>query len=748
MMVINDSDPPTPPDSQATQSGRKGSKKVRTGCITCKIRKVKCDEAKPFCSRCTKTGRRCDGYLDAKTMAQRRRRAGAVPAGGPGGYPAPLSLLYDWASADEKRSFHFFQNVTAPCLSGDFDGDFWRVLVLQICQTEPAVKHAVLAVSSLHEAMVQASVAPYADNDDRHSFALYQYNKSISCMLGQMRYVDARPLVPLLTCVLFVCIELMQSKDHESLMHLQQGHQILSQMARKPPTRKPELDIIKQHLVPMYTRLSLTSLLLGVDPVAIPKPLKPMTEVPSVFNGIDDVRYALYDFMDECLRFAKKSRPAKSGDASPEELHAFENEQHYLLGKLAKFNVSFSLYQSTKSRDAPPGALALIQIHVHTVYIWISTALSKNETVFDNYVSTFSAIIPLAAAFMDTLLAPRARDHPSGKAAASCTPSAADTRRFSAVFTFEMHIIAPLYFVATRCRHPLIRRAALELLRRNPTRRENVWRANVMANLAEHTIRLEELHLQAPHAMRSQSQPASPPAAALTAPIPYAGDPADDDAWARELLDVQHLQDNFPVVDGSDSNNSFSFDHANSSAGSGGSMDVLVDDDLSIGHLPIDPTLLFDASEVASSVRSYSGAPSVASSLDDHHFAANNLFMGGGGTGPGAGNSPSGNPLWATSSQGGRPSISVEPPTPWDEGPFLMGLPTRQRRPAGDSIGSDESLGLLGPPPCSAEAPFEIPEIFRVHATIIGPEDNDNCVRMFRKLRGLNAKWDIQTEWL
>ncbi|KAL2181552.1 uncharacterized protein P884DRAFT_288751 [Thermothelomyces heterothallicus CBS 202.75] len=110
-------------------SGRKGSGKVPTGCITCKIRKVKCDEAKPFCMRCTETGRRCDGYLDAKTMAQRRRRSGGPGTGIVGEPQAPLALFHDWASSDERRAFHFFQHITAPCLSRSLDGPFWRFLV-------------------------------------------------------------------------------------------------------------------------------------------------------------------------------------------------------------------------------------------------------------------------------------------------------------------------------------------------------------------------------------------------------------------------------------------------------------------------------------------------------------------------------------------------------------------------------------------------------------------------------------------
>ncbi|RDW74905.1 hypothetical protein BP6252_06047 [Coleophoma cylindrospora] len=36
--------------------------KTKTGCMTCKIRRVKCDEGKPACKKCVSTGRVCDGY--------------------------------------------------------------------------------------------------------------------------------------------------------------------------------------------------------------------------------------------------------------------------------------------------------------------------------------------------------------------------------------------------------------------------------------------------------------------------------------------------------------------------------------------------------------------------------------------------------------------------------------------------------------------------------------------------------------
>jgi len=43
--------------------------KARTGCLTCKRRRVKCDEGKPSCARCAKSGHGCAGYETANTDA-------------------------------------------------------------------------------------------------------------------------------------------------------------------------------------------------------------------------------------------------------------------------------------------------------------------------------------------------------------------------------------------------------------------------------------------------------------------------------------------------------------------------------------------------------------------------------------------------------------------------------------------------------------------------------------------------------
>ncbi|RDW92157.1 hypothetical protein BP5796_01551 [Coleophoma crateriformis] len=56
-----------PDDREAVEDGeakinRKRAKRTKTGCLTCRRRRIKCGEEKPTCSNCTKSKRQCEGY--------------------------------------------------------------------------------------------------------------------------------------------------------------------------------------------------------------------------------------------------------------------------------------------------------------------------------------------------------------------------------------------------------------------------------------------------------------------------------------------------------------------------------------------------------------------------------------------------------------------------------------------------------------------------------------------------------------
>lgn len=375
--------------------------------------------------------------------------------------------------------------------------------MLQISQSEPAVRHAVLAVSSLHEGLTSAPCA----GDTTQSFTLQQYNKAIACLLDQMKKHTAKPLASLLTCVLFVCIEFLQGKYKESLIHLEQGQQLLIRLDQRP--NNPEMECIVRYIVPLYTRLSLASFLFGVGSVPVPDFLRSRSEIPDTFETIDDLRAAMHAFMGQAFQFTQQAQPAKnSSDSIPREtMQMLEVEQDRLLSRLAKLNVAFSLFRaSVGSKPGPNNALLVLQMYLHAQHIWISTVLSSSEVVYDDYLSSFAAIVPLAAVYLDL----EASSQHQLSLAPPTEPSQYSPEIGQQVdgqtgsFTLETRIVPPLYYVATKCRHPLIRRSALNLLRRSPFRRESLWRASVMGSLSGHIISLEETWAQ------WQSRPVTP----------------------------------------------------------------------------------------------------------------------------------------------------------------------------------------------------------------------------------------------
>ncbi|KAK9770187.1 hypothetical protein SCAR479_13152 [Seiridium cardinale] len=155
-----------------------------------RVRKVKCDETKPACVRCTSTGRKCDGYPTELKPGLTWYR------------PNHLFLSIDRST--EGRALQFFCETAGPYLSGPLDSYFWTHLVLQASNFEPTVRHSLVAISSLYEDSY--CNAKTANQLHANTFALRHYNAAIE----NLRKLDNEPLT-LLVCILFVCIEILQN---------------------------------------------------------------------------------------------------------------------------------------------------------------------------------------------------------------------------------------------------------------------------------------------------------------------------------------------------------------------------------------------------------------------------------------------------------------------------------------------------------------------------------------------------------
>jgi hypothetical protein len=97
---------------------------------------------------------------------------------------------------------------------------------------------------------------------------------------------------------------------------------------------------------------------------------------------------------------------------------------------------------------------------------------TDNEAVWDNHAKEFSALISLATSIIES--------------ANDSTSTDAEVR-----LSMETCVVAPLYFMATRCRHRILRRKAIELMRLSP-RLEGLCDSRLLAKIAERVVDIEE----------------------------------------------------------------------------------------------------------------------------------------------------------------------------------------------------------------------------------------------------------------
>jgi hypothetical protein len=163
------------------------------------VRRVKCDETIPSCAKCTSTGRKCDGY-QVQTQQTPPEVSKAIIRSPNTGF---------FGNTRERRSFYFFQERTAPQLSGFFTGDFWERLLLQATHHEPCVRHAIIALGSLHERFEQDNglIVQSDANGWTDDFALRNYNQAIKYLMEPLSRKAQTIDVCLIASVLFACLE-------------------------------------------------------------------------------------------------------------------------------------------------------------------------------------------------------------------------------------------------------------------------------------------------------------------------------------------------------------------------------------------------------------------------------------------------------------------------------------------------------------------------------------------------------------
>ncbi len=394
---------------------------------------------------------------------------------------------------DSVRYLEFYHHCAQSGLSSSFDKEFWSRITLQMAHSEPAVRHALIALGFLYEnepGNMKHARSNFAANSEC-GVLISHYNKSVRCLVDRITEPSCPPELALVTCVLFICIEFLRGNWFTGYTHLANGLKIISEQQQGRRQNRPKSaqssnshtnsvilsstsTMIEENIVPIFVRGIASALMYGVNAEEvfnIPWP-RPTVYRQTSFTSLRQAQEVYYELRNASIlhirqvatKYFKLELPNNDDLQHHNEL--IECHRSWLQN-LEQFE-----QQTILSKQDIITTTSLRASH-HATFIYASCSMDIQQMQYDTHFEMFKEINRLGKFLID---------------------AQAPNKTHSARFTFEISVIPALYFVATRCRCPKTRREAVSLLGRN-LRREGLWDAEQQAIVSNRCIEMEEREL-------------------------------------------------------------------------------------------------------------------------------------------------------------------------------------------------------------------------------------------------------------
>ncbi|KAL4894394.1 hypothetical protein BDV59DRAFT_200744 [Aspergillus ambiguus] len=260
---------------------RSSSSRVRTGCLTCKARRVKCDETKPVCKKCQSAKRECAGYLSAKDAATR-----VVPAKFTvymPGIERPKNVFFPQFSGDQERiSFEYFFLRTAHSFEAEFS-----TFLLSLVRDDPAISHALMAVGAFHRAFECGSIRDPSFQSRIQIFAFQRYGHAIQSLVRPAQAPENASF--LAASVLFATFEALLGNYKLASLHLRSGIKLVQEMLNGRAFPSSSEAVLK-----MLQPLDSLCMLRGQRPLPM---YGPCPEIPEKFQSLKEARKSFHDHL-------------------------------------------------------------------------------------------------------------------------------------------------------------------------------------------------------------------------------------------------------------------------------------------------------------------------------------------------------------------------------------------------------------------------------------------------------------------
>jgi len=412
--------------------------------------------------------------------------------------PARGLKTISFLNHSESLTFEIFRSRTVPEMAGVRSRGFWHNVVLPACYDEPAVLHACMALTiACRWLLTPVCKSGSSQEEVVRLDTVNQYNKAIQHLKAHVTGLDnlSSLRLTLITCVLFIALELCTGQILPAMMHLNEGRKLLHSCVDldkpgvtdgepKPLVLSSRPQSVEEELVAVFADLDLQSTYFGSarpqlkltahetrrDPRPSPgvEPLFSFA-LPVEFGSIQEADQQLTLLANRCLEFV--------GDRLEPDRQSLRNaasnfHRQHLCTLLQRWRQTHDRFcRRVGDAATSQGSWKQQWASMLVRHAWLNLGVSLSyweldESDLDAYLPAFTTIVALSSGVV--------------------LPETTRKGRFS----LESGVVAPLWFTVMKCRHPRIRRQALHLLRLAP--REGLWDPDLAAQLAREAIRLEE----------------------------------------------------------------------------------------------------------------------------------------------------------------------------------------------------------------------------------------------------------------
>lgn len=448
--------------------------------------------------------------------------------------------IFPFAQHQDGLYFQLFRSHTANELSGYFDSVFWSCLVLQECHSEASIRHAVVALGALYKTLEKHSESPpssphpHVESSDsaygHWQVAVKSYSSACTALVNISGSDSAANRTRLMASVLLACFDSFIGDHKQAIFQIQNGLRLLADLRaqrRRSFLSKAE-EPVEEEIIQMFTRLAIQAKSYDMA-FHFPKPYvvqliqqpsvdpsSPTSEesspaslhqdpLPDQFSSLYEARLAWDAHCETTLRFT-------------ETLFSTTNENGLmgiLPSSLRQFGLGFRSHIEAWSqafepilcsRSAPgvssqeKAAIAVLKMTQVMGQVLFLMTFSDSEGHFDQFHAQFKSIVDLGREVVgDEERRAAERRCPDPHTCRHYKLQEADifggheytASHIKPSFSADLGIVPPLYVVATKCRNPVIRRQAIQLLR-SSSRREAMWDSELTARIGTWIMEIEE----------------------------------------------------------------------------------------------------------------------------------------------------------------------------------------------------------------------------------------------------------------